>query len=128
MSRFAALIPIGDGTRDRGEEARAIEYSKKSIKITKIFKTEKEIPVDEIVSIDVWREEATNKGQRAAGNALAGGILFGAAGALAGAALASSYSWYGEIITQTETIKFRFHQEADTKPFIKWWDKTKAKR
>lgn len=129
MSKFAAWLPVGDGTRDRGEEARGIEYSKKSVKITKGLKTVKEIPVADIISVDAWREESTaTKGQRAVGGALAGGILFGAAGAMVGAAAASNYAWYGEIVTETETVKFRFNRDADTNGLIKWWDKTNSKR
>ena len=128
MSKFAAWLPVGDGTRDRGEEPRGIEYDKKGIKIKKGFKTLKETPIDDIVSVDVYRQESAQKGKKALGGAVVGGALFGAAGAAIGAATASAYDWYGEIVTATEKVAFRFQYEKDTKPFIKWWEKTQKKR
>lgn len=128
MSRFVAYFPNGDGTKDRGETPEAVEYNNKGIRVLRgMFGAKKEFPIDEIVSVDVWRENSADKGKKALKGAAVGGVLFGAAGAAIGAATASSYEWYGEIVTQTEKTVFRFQRECDTSGFIKWWEKTQKK-
>ena len=126
MSKFAAWLPVGDGTKDRGEEARAIKCGKKGIKIKKGFKTLLEIPLSEIVSVDAWREQSCTKGKRVLGGAVAGSLLFGAVGALVGAAAADPFDWHGEIVTRTGKVTFRFSYGADSRSFLQWWGKIKT--
>lgn len=126
MSRIIVHIPIGDGTRDRGEDSKVLELKDKSVNILNGFFSKREIKTDTIISADAWREETA--GSNAGGKALAGGLLFGVTGAVVGASMGNHYKWYGEIILPNERVFFRFDKEADTTAFIKWWEKVQKKR
>lgn len=128
MSACVIFIPVGDGTRDRGDEKRDLLFGK-YIAIRRGLKKERVISVDDIVDFDAWREQAIDPGAKRAANAAMGAVAFGVAGAVIGSKMTSSVDWFGEFtLADGEKFRFRFYDESGKKAVLKWWEKIAKKR
>lgn len=119
--RVAVVVPLGDGSRDRGEKHYDLYFDDKEIAMQSGFKVVDRWPLSEVTSIDCYRAE--NPRSNGAGTAAAVGyVVGGVAGAVVGSLLSSANkgSWFIEIIAAGKTMTFRISLEAHKAIFDKW--------
>ena len=124
--RIVGYTPIGDGSKDRGEEMCVFEFFNDSFEEieTNAFGLKKNtiqtFHYTEIVYVDCFKgSELRNE---SASGALAGGILFGLPGAIIGGILGlNQNSWYCKIATVDKTLFFRLYKNELDKDFILKW-------
>ncbi|MBQ3115290.1 MAG: hypothetical protein IJC06_04140 [Clostridia bacterium] len=127
--RIVGYSPIGDGTRDRGENM--VVYELFDDRIEKIQTNAFGIKKDTIstymineIEIDCFRNAGTQN--NSAEGALLGGVLFGVAGAVIGGLTGlKADAWYCEIKKGDIVEIFRFNSEADKNSLLKWYEKNR---
>ena len=126
--RVVGYVPIGDGTKDRGEELCAFEFFDKYFEEieTNYFgfrkRALKTILASDILYIDCYK--GSDLRNEAATGALAGGILFGLPGAIIGGILGQNQnSWYCKVVLPDSTMFFRLYKNEWDRDFILKWAK-----
>jgi len=119
--RVAVYVPIGDGTRDRGEKTYDLYFDDDEITMQTGFKVLETIPLSAVKSIDCYRA-ANPRGSDAASGAVTGLLLGGVGGAIVGGLVGSANkgSWYIEIVTEEKTMTYRIVLENHKMVFDKW--------
>lgn len=114
-------VPIGDGTRDRGEKLHTLYFSDDGIKMGYQYNVVDSMTIDEITSVDCYRA-ANPRGSGAAGMAATGLLLGGLTGAVVGGIIgaADNASWYFEACTRDKTWTCRLPVESKKAQIIKW--------
>lgn len=124
--RIVGYTPIGDGSKDRGEEMCVFEFFNDSFEEieTNAFGLKKStiqtFHCTDVVYVDCFKgSELRNE---SVSGALAGGILFGLPGAIIGGILGlNQNSWYCKIATVGKMLFFRLYKNELDKDFILKW-------
>lgn len=124
--RIVGYTPMGDGTKDRGEEICVFEFFDNYFEEieTNAFgikkRTIQTFHSGDIVYIDCFKgSELRNE---SASGALAGGVLFGLPGAIIGGILGLNQSaWYCKIAFVDKILFFRLYKNEIDKDFVMKW-------
>ena len=119
--RVGVAVPVGDGSRDRGEKNYDLYFDDKEIAMQSGFKVVDRWPLSEVTSVDCYRAE-NPRGSGAGTAAAVGYVVGGVAGAVVGGLVGgtSKGSWFIEIKTTDKTMTFRIILEAHKAAFDKW--------
>jgi hypothetical protein len=119
--RVGVAVPVGDGSRDRGEKNYDLYFDDKEIVMQSGFKTVDRWPLSEVTSVDCYRAESP-RDNGAATAAAVGYVVGGVTGAIVGGLVggASKGSWFIEIKTAEKVMTFRIILEAHKTAFDKW--------
>lgn len=119
--RVGVAVPLGDGTRDRGEKNYDLYFDDKEIALQSGFKVIDRWPLSEVTSVDCYRAE-NPRGDNARSGAAVGYVLGGATGAIIGGMVGASEkgSWFIEVKTAEKVMTFRIILEAHKAAFDKW--------
>lgn len=124
MAKYIAVFePIGDGSKDRGENSFVLALSDDAIMKKKssmpMSKTIETFPVSEISDVDYYRSD--NQSSNATAGAAAGMLIAGVAGAIVGGLAGSNKKgWYCEFIHNGRKMVYRFYSEREKNVFVKW--------
>lgn len=127
--RVVGYVPIGDGTKDRGEEMCVFEFYDEYFEEieTNAFglkkNTLRSFYYTDVVYVDCFKgSELRNE---SVSGALAGGVLFGLPGAIIGGIVgANQNAWYCKILLKDTVLLFRLYKNEWDRDFIlKWAEK-----
>lgn len=124
--RIVGFVPIGDGTRDRGETLKVFELHNDRIDMITTNKLGIKTGVSDNffltdIEIDCFKHSATRN--ESVEGAVIGGLAFGLAGAVIGGLAGLKVdAWYCEIIRGNERLLFRFNSELDKNALLKWYN------
>ena len=114
-------MPIGDGTRDRGEKLHTLYFNDDGINLAYQYNVTESYALSDIVAVDCYKADKPRNND-AATMAATGLVLGGVAGAVVGGIVGSAdnVSWYFEIVTSDKRRAFRLKSESDRKQIVKW--------
>ncbi len=128
MDKYISVYePLGDGTRDRGEEHYGLLFGKEGVRKCKGIGshiTVEEFPLSEIVRMDCFRGDELQNNM--ASGAAAGLLIGGVKGAIVGGMLTSgsTKAWWIEMELKDESVRyFRLSRDSDNGVFLKWANK-----
>ena len=116
-----AYVPIGDGSRDRGEKIHTLYFNEDGINLAYQYSIVESYALADILSIDCYKA-AKPRNNDVASMAAAGFVLGGAVGAVAGGIVgaADTGSWYFEIVTRGKSRTVRLQSESSKKGIVRW--------
>ena len=114
-------VPIGDGTRDRGEKLHTLYFNDEGINLAYQYNVTESYALSDIISVDCYQADKSRSND-AATMAATGLVLGGVAGAVVGGIVGAvdNVSWYFEVVTDDKLRTFRLQSESSRKSIIKW--------